>query len=242
MVWAHRGSRTLAPENTLESFSLAISQKADGIELDVHLTADGEIVVTHDESVDRVSNGKGLVVSKTLSELKELDFSKGFPSFSPARIPTLREVYDLIHPTNLTVNVEIKSGMILYEGIEQKLIKLAREMNMQDRLIYSSFNHYSLLLAREADPSVKIGLLYSEAIIDPFIYAQHVKADAIHPFYPTLAAPGIIEGCKKYGVKVHPWTVNDPKAMRRLIDAGVDALITDTPDVALKILEEENKL
>jgi glycerophosphoryl diester phosphodiesterase len=110
---------------------------------------------------------------------------------------------------------------------------------MQDRLIYSSFNHYSLLLAREADPSVKIGLLYNEAIIDPFIYARHVKADAVHPYYPTLAAPGVIEGCKKYGIKIHPWTVNDQKAMRRLIGAGVDAIITDTPDVALKILEEE---
>jgi len=240
-VWAHRGSRTKAPENTLEAFSVAIAEHSDGIELDVHLTADGEIVVAHDETVDRVSNGSGLIVSKTLSQLRELDFSKGFPSHSPARIPTLREVYDLVKPTNLFINVEIKSGIVLYEGIEQKLLKLSEEMGMKERIIYSSFNHFSLMILRQADPSAKIGLLYNEALVDPFIYAKHLNADAVHPFYPTLSGPGVIEGCKKYGIKIHPWTVNDPDSMRRLIAAGVDALITDVPDTALKIVEEVSR-
>lgn len=238
LIWGHRGSRFAAPENTLESFSLAIAQKADGIELDVHLSADGEIVVTHDETLERCSNGAGRVISKTLAELKTLDFSKPVPSFSPVRIPTLREVYDLMRPTGLTINVEVKSGLVVYPGIERKLIELAREMNMEDRLLYSSFNHYSLMLLREIDPAVRIGLLYQEALIDPFLYAQHIKANAIHPMYPTLAVPGVIEGCKKAGVAIHPWTVNDPQAIRRLVQAGVDAVITDIPDQARKIVEE----
>lgn len=237
-IWAHRGSRTKAPENTLEAFSLAVSEHSDGIELDVHLTADGEIVVAHDEKVDRVSNGSGLIASKTLKQLRELDFSKGFPSYSPVRIPTLREVYDLIKPTSLTINVEIKSGIILYEGIEEKLVKLAAEMGMKDRIIYSSFNHFSLMILRQAEPAAEIGLLYNEALVDPFLYAKHLNANAIHPFYPALSGPGVIEGCKKHGIKIHPWTVNDPAVMRRLIAAGVDALITDVPDTALKIIEE----
>lgn len=237
-IWAHRGSRTQAPENTLEAFSLAVSQEADGIELDVHLTMDGEIVVAHDETVDRVSDGKGLIASMTLQQLKKLDFSRGFPSFSPARIPTLREVYDLIKPTGLVVNVEIKSGIVLYEGIEAKLLTLANEMGMKDRIIYSSFNHFSLLVLRQIDPAVQIGLLYNSALIDPHIYASRLKANAIHPFYPTLMGPGVIEGCKASGIRIHPWTVNDPVMMRRLITAGVDALITDVPDTARMILEE----
>jgi len=236
LVWAHRGARTEAPENTLEAFSLAVEQGADGIELDVHMTADGEIVVAHDDTLERVSNGTGPIAAKTLAELKELDFSKGFPRYSPARIPTLAEVFDLIKPTGLTINVEIKSGITVYDGIEKKLVRLAEMCGMSDRILYSSFNHYSLMILREIDPKVRIGLLYNEALIDPHLYAQHVRADAIHPYYPTLMVPGSIEGCKKSGILIHPWTVNDRSAMRNLIDAGVDALITDVPKVALEML------
>jgi glycerophosphoryl diester phosphodiesterase len=236
LIWAHRGSRTEAPENTLEAFWLAAEQGADGIELDVHMTADGQIVVAHDDSLERVSNGTGLIARKTLAELKALDFSKGFPKYSPARIPTLAEVYDLIKPTGLTINVEIKSGTTIYHGIEQKLIRLAEKCGMSDRILYSSFNHYSLKILREIEPKVKIGLLYNEALIDPHLYAQHVRANAIHPFYPTLMVPGTIEGCKRSGVLIHPWTVNDPYVMRILIEAGVDALITDVPKTALEVL------
>ena len=238
LVWAHRGARSEAPENTLEAFSLAVEQGADGIELDVHMTADGELVVVHDETLERVSNGTGLISSKTLTELKQLDFSKGFPNYSPARIPTLSEVYDLVMPTNLTVNVEIKSGVVIYEGIEKRLLELATRFNISDRIIYSSFNHYSLMLLREIDPDVKIGLLYSEALISPHLYALHVGANAIHPYYPTLMVPGVLEGCKKAGVAVHPWTVNETKVMKKLIAAGVEALITDVPKTARQLLME----
>lgn len=240
LIWAHRGARTCAPENTLEAFERAIAQKSDGIELDVHLSGDGQLVVAHDETVDRMSDGRGRIVDKTLAELRALDFSKGFGSFSPTRIPTLREVYDLIRPTSLTVNVEIKTGLVLYPGIEQKLVSLAGEMHMSDRVLYSSFNHYSLLSLRAIDPPARIGLLYTEALVDPHLYALHLKADAIHPFYPTLQAPGVLEGCRAHGIGVHPWTVNDPDMIRQLIRMGVQAIITDYPERARTILEEES--
>lgn len=236
LIWAHRGARTEAPENTLEAFALAAEQGADGIELDVHMTADGEIVVAHDDTLERVSNGTGPIAAKTLEELKALDFSKGFPTYSPARIPTLAEVFELIKPTGLTINVEIKSGTTVYHGIEPKLVKLAEMCGMSDRILYSSFNHYSLMILREVEPGARIGLLYNEALIDPHLYAQHIRADAIHPYYPTLMVPGTIEGCKRAGIKIHPWTVNDADAMRFLVNAGVDALITDVPKKALEIL------
>ncbi len=140
-VWAHRGASSDAPENTLEAFELAAQQHADGIELDVQMSADRELVVAHDETLDRVSNGSGFIKDKSLAELKLLDFSKPCPRYSPARIPMLREVYQLIRPTGMLINVEIKSGIILYPGIEQKLVRLEREMEMKGRVLYSSFNH-----------------------------------------------------------------------------------------------------
>lgn len=238
LVWAHRGASAEAPENTLEAFSLAIEQGADGIELDTHMTADGEIVIAHDETLERVSDGTGLIINKTLTELKQLDFSKGFPDYSPVRISTLAEVYDLIKPTNLTVNVEIKSGMVQYEGIEKKLVELAEQFNIADRIIYSSFNHYSLMILREVNPDARIGLLYTEALIDPHLYAIHLGANAIHPYYPTLLVPGVLAGCKKSGIAVHPWTVNDINTMKNLIAAGVEAIITDVPKAARQVLLE----
>ena len=125
-IWAHRGASGYAPENTLEAFKLAIDEKADGIELDVQLTKDKELVVIHDEKIDRTSNGKGYVKDYTLDELKKFNFNYGNEKYEEVKIPTLKEVYELLKPTNLIINVEIKTGIIFYEGIEEKVLKLAK--------------------------------------------------------------------------------------------------------------------
>ncbi len=235
-VWAHRGASAYAPENTIPAFKLAIEMGADGVELDVHMSADNKLVVCHDETVDRTSNGTGRIVDMTCQELKALDFSAKMEGYQNVRIPTLREVYGLLKPTDLTINVEIKSDVVIYYGIWDELIKLEREMGMQGRILYSSFNHFVLMKMRELDPTAKIGLLYSEGMVDPWVYANYLHADAIHPHYLAAQGPGVIEGCKKNGVAVHPWTCNDKKAMRELADAGVDAIITNYPDVAREII------
>ena len=103
-VWAHRGASAYAPENTLEAFRLAAEMGADGVELDVQLSRDGELVVAHDETIDRVSNGTGYIKDYTLAQLKKLSFNRLFPDFKDARIPTLKEVYELLKPAGLTVN------------------------------------------------------------------------------------------------------------------------------------------
>ncbi len=235
-VWAHRGASAYAPENTIPAFKLAIEMGADGVELDVHMSADNKLVVCHDETVDRTSNGTGRIVDMTCQELKALDFSAKMEGYQNVRIPTLREVYGLLKPTDLTINVEIKSDVVIYYGIWDELIKLEREMGMQGRILYSSFNHFVLMKMRELDPTAKIGLLYSEGMVDPWVYANYLHADAIYPHYLAAQGPGVIEGCKKNGVAVHPWTCNDKKAMRELADAGVDAIITNYPDVAREII------
>ena len=157
------------------------------------------------------------------------------PGYKEVRIPTLREVYGLIKDSRMTVNVEIKCDVVIYPGIWDKVISLEREMGMQGRIIYSSFNHYVLQKVRELDPDAEIGLLYANAMVDPWVYAKYLNANAIHPNYrAALLCPGLMEGCVKNGVAVNPWTVNEAKDVMALAAKGANAVITNCPDVALR--------
>ena len=150
-VWAHRGASGYAPENTLDAFRKAVEMGADGIELDVQMTKDGELVVIHDETIDRVSNGKGWVKDYTYEELKKFNFNKTHLEYTKEEIPTLEQVYLLIKPTNLTINVEIKTGIVFYPGIEERVLELTDRLGMKERVIYSSFNHYTIRKIKESD-------------------------------------------------------------------------------------------
>jgi len=234
LILAHRGASAYRPENTIEAFEHAIKQGADGFELDVQLTKDGHVVVAHDERLERVSDGAGLLNSHTLDELKEMNFNKIFPEQPVCRIPTLEEVYALIKETGLTVNVELKTTEFLYPEMPEKLIRLEREFNMEGRVIYSSFNHYSLLMLREIDPKARIGLLYDLGLVDPWVYARQLTADAIHPHYKIIALlPETVAKCHEDGIMVNVWVVNDPKMIRLMLQYGVDIMMTDMPDVAV---------
>lgn len=236
-VWAHRGASAYAPENTIPAFKLAVEMGADGIELDVHESKDGKLMVIHDETVDRTSNGAGRVVDMTCQELKTLDFSNGMQEYAGVRIPTLREVYGLLRNTGLTVNVEIKCDVIVYWGIWEKLLQTEREMGMQGRVHYSSFNHYVLRELQKLAPEATIGLLFDQALLDPWMYAQYCKAQAIHPQYRIVTeCPGLLEGCRKADIDVNAWTVNDTESMNLLAEEGVNAIITNMPDVARRVI------
>ena len=123
-VWAHRGASGYRPENTLEAFELAIRQGADGIELDVHTSADGELIVMHDETVDRVTDGTGLIKDMTSAQLKELKVSTSAEPTGIYRVPTLAEVLDLMRTTDMMVNIELKNSICFYPGMEEKILKL----------------------------------------------------------------------------------------------------------------------
>lgn len=238
-VWAHRGASAYAPENTMEAFRLAAEMRADGIELDVHLTKDGYIVVTHDENVKRVTGGVDrFIADMTLEEVKQLDVCNGMDAYRSARIPELAEVLEFLTTNEMTLNIEIKTTDNLYPGIEGLTVQMVRAYGLQDRVIYSSFNHYSLVLARVADPGCRVGLLYSEAMVDPDVYAKHLNANAIHPYVPTLLVPGAAKRCIEAGIEINPWTVNDEKNMRWLLSLGCHALITNYPDLARRVVDE----
>ncbi|MBQ3864458.1 MAG: glycerophosphodiester phosphodiesterase [Clostridia bacterium] len=237
-IWAHRGASAYAPENTIEAFALARDMGADGIELDVHMTKDGQIVVAHDDKVDRCTNGTGYIKDMTLVELKKLDCSNHMEKYTGARMPLLEEVLILLKPTNMFINIELKAGFEPEEGLEEKVASIVEEHGMSDRVIYSSFNHASLLRISEFAPDTPIGLLESSTIVDPWFYIDHVGADAWHAVYPTLQQPGIVAGLKAHGIKIHPWTVDDVDAIISMLHLKVDAIITNKPDIALKLREQ----
>lgn len=210
-VWAHRGASAYAPENTLEAFRLGAEQGADGVELDVQLSKDGQLVVIHDETIDRVSDGHGYVRDYSLEELKKFVFNKTHPEYADARIPTLGEVYDLLKPLGLEINVEIKTGIYFYPGIEEKLYLLEKEKGMQGKIIYSSFNHYSVMKMREYDPAARTGLLYADGFQDVPGYAAGLGADALHPVLYNLQYDGFLEACREkiFFCMYGPWMMKN---------------------------------
>lgn len=238
-VWAHRGASGYAPENTLDAFQKAVEMGADGIELDVQMTKDGKLVVIHDETIERVSNGTGWVKDYTYEELKKFNFNKTHPEYEKEEIPTLEQVYRLMKPTNLTINVEIKTGIVFYPEIEERVLELTERLDMSNRVIYSSFNHYTIRKIKELKPEAKTGMLYEDGIIDAVDYAcDVVKADALHPSGYNVLYPGFLKKCRERGRLLHVWTINEEKHMRLLCEAGADAIITNYPDIAKKITGE----
>ena len=235
-VWAHRGASAYAPENTLEAFLLAAEQGADGVELDVQLTKDGEMVVVHDEEIDRVSDGSGFVKDYTLAELKTLNFNKTHPEYQDVKIPTLREVYEALKPTGMTINVELKTGIFWYKDLEKKVLELTKEMEMEDRVIYSSFNHYSIQQMKKIVPEAETAYLYSDVILNVAEYAKNTKVDGLHPAVYHVKMADFLKEYLSSNLRV--WTVNEKADMKWLIDAGVTAIITNYPDMAVQIKKE----
>ncbi len=234
-IIAHRGASGYAPENTMEAFKLAIEMGADAIETDVHLTKDGEVVIIHDEKVDRTTNGIGYVKDYDYATLETLNANNHMEQYETCKIPKLADLLALIKETGTLLNIELKTDFFPYPGIEQKVLELVKEYKVEKQIIYSSFNHYSVMKMKELDPNVKIGLLYMEGLYQPWHYAMQLQADALHPFYPNCAFPDYIQECHKNKIQVNAWTVNKREDMKRLIENKVDGLITNYPDLAIEI-------
>ena len=237
-IWGHRGASGYAPENTIEAFDKAITLGADGVELDIQLSHDGELVVIHDETIDRVSDGKGNVRDYTLRELKALDVSGVMPSYGTVRIPTLGEVLEELRPTDLEINIECKTGIYFYPGLEEKMINLVKSMGMVERIWCSSFNHKSVLKVKKLCPEMRTGFLIADVLAGAAHYTKEHGAQALHPALYHMQDDKLIEKCHKKGLEVHVWTVNEGKDVSQLAKAGADAVITNYPDVALAAIAD----
>lgn len=234
-IIAHRGASGYAPENTMPAFQLALELNAEGIELDVHLSKDDEVVVIHDHTIDRTSDGEGRVRDLTLEELRKFDYGSWKDErFKGATIPTLREVLELLRDWDGLLNIEVKGNPITYEGIEDRIAQLLEEFGMTNRVIISSFNHYFLRNMKDIDSQIQIGLLYGDGLVEPWVYAKNLKAEALHPSYHAINQE-VTLGCKENNVMLNPYTINNREDVERMLDLGVDGIITDYPDRVLSI-------
>jgi glycerophosphoryl diester phosphodiesterase len=238
LVIGHRGASFDAPENTLASFALARQLGADGVELDTSLTRDGIPVVIHNLTVDETTDGTGPVRNFDLKTLKTLDAGSSFDArFKGESIPTLDEVFETVGP-ELAVNVELKTESWTDNGLERAAVEVIRRHNANRRVIVSSFNPFAMRRFRALAADIPIGYLYSP---DEPIYLRYgwfvvgLPHEARHPQHTLVDAP-YMAWAKARGYRVNTWTVDDPDRIRALRDLGVDAIISNRPDVALKAL------
>ncbi|WP_018749932.1 glycerophosphodiester phosphodiesterase [Paenibacillus sanguinis] len=236
--FAHRGASGYYPENTILSFAKAMELGATGIETDVQVTKDGHLVLIHDETLQRTGGTQEWVKDLTLAEIKEREVG-GWLSleFEGEEIPTLEDLLELVKGTDIIINLELKTGIVMYPGIEQKVTDAVRHFGLSGQTIISSFNHYSLVECKRLAPEIRTGILYMEGLYEPWVYAKGIGADALHAYQYALI-PELVVAAKAAGVVYHPFTVNDPKVMQALLRAGVAGIITDYPDRLAELLQK----
>jgi glycerophosphoryl diester phosphodiesterase len=238
LILAHRGACAVAPENTRAAFQTAYRLGADGVELDVMRCATGEIVVHHDETVARLSNGTGRVADLSLAQLRALDFGVRFsPKFAGESIPTLDEVLDDLPPAAF-VNIEIKNKTLHGHGEAEQVSALIRRRNLYDRCVVSSFNPLVLWRVRRCDARVSVGYLYEPDApphLRPIPISLALRPTALHPHF-SVVSEDLVAFARRQGLQLNVWTADEPDELRRLAGLGVNAVITNHPDrlVALR--------
>ena len=235
-IFAHRGSKGTHPENTLASFKEAVRVGSDGIELDVHLTKDGHLVVIHDETVDRTTNGTGEIRNLTLAEIKAMDAGSWFHNkYAGEKIPTLEEVLLLLTELgfNGQLNIELKTDVIQYKGLVEKCLALQSAKDWPFAIVYSSFNPYTLVELKEANPSQEIGLLFESKE-----WAH--KGDAMlekEAYHPDLKLLDWAIEWNRNQLPLRVWTVNEDTDINRCFELQIEAIFTDYPEKALQLKE-----
>jgi glycerophosphoryl diester phosphodiesterase len=227
-VIGHRGASGDAPENTLSAFRLALEQGADLIETDVHLTADGVPVAIHDHTVDRTTNGRGLVGQLTLAQIKELDAGSWFsPEFAGEQILTLDELLEWA--TGKTpVSIEIKNGPIYYPEIEDVVVDVLRRHDMVGSAIVISFDHATVLRIKQRCPELVTGVLFACSPVSASTLARQARADCLLPHWSGLTRQ-MVEEAHSHDLAVSPWVVDREEETRFVLAHGVDAIATNHP-------------
>jgi glycerophosphoryl diester phosphodiesterase len=240
LIIGHRGFSAAAPENTQASFKKAMEVGVDMIELDVHLSKDGQVVVIHDGTLNRTTNGKGKVVSYTLNELKQLDAGSWFGSqFSGERIPTLKEVLELTRGQVLLC-IELKGGDLgqyTLKDLADRSLQEVEKAGMLSQVLFASFDLSAIERIREKNPGIPVALIYSKSWSSP----QEVIGGRPIPvlsFRGTALTQTNASKARQQGIKVLVWTLNTEEHMEHFLKMGVDGIITDCPDRLIKILQK----
>ena len=236
-VWAHRGACGYFPENTIPSFQGAVDMKADGIELDVHMSFDGQIVVSHDDNLKRCGGGDISIQAVSYDEIRKHPVPAKYKEEYPDVVcPLLSDVLEFMRPHNMIINVEIKPGW-KFDYI-QKLVALTHDMNMQELVMYSSFDHTALHSVRCIDKKCRLGALHGGVIPEVARYASLLGFTELHPHMKNCYLDGYMEQAEKYGLNVNPYAVGYKEDIEKLSRMGCHALILDRPDNALAVLAD----
>ena len=221
---AHRGYSEKYPENTMVAFIKAYERGFDGVETDVHMCKDGELVLIHDEKINRTSDGKGLVADYTLQELKSFNFAYKFDGCY--EIPTLRELLEFIRGKDFKVNIELKTDVIHYDGIEEKVFGLVKELGVESQVYYSSFYLPSVLKMKSLDPNAYVGYLMEYSYNKKYNELLDNDIEAFHPKYVFLDEKRV-RVLKEHHKLIATWTVPHFKAYKKMACLGVDIVIAN---------------
>jgi glycerophosphoryl diester phosphodiesterase len=239
-VIAHRGASAFAPENTLSAFRLAIQQEADAIEMDVKLSADGHVVVFHDPTVDRTTNGTGRVRALPLAALKELDAGIIYDAaFEGERIPTLDEVFTSLKD-QIVLNIELKSRALNVDPLAQKVAQIVKKHQIAAQLFFSSFNPLALRRIHNLLPDVPLGVLAPQGLLGIWIRTWSsalIPHQSLHLYYKNINQ-NLIDQAHRQGRRVFAYTVNNPQDIKELINLGIDGIFTDDPSLARRTIEK----
>jgi glycerophosphoryl diester phosphodiesterase len=234
VFFAHRGASAHAPENTLAAFELAVEQGAPAIELDVKLTNDRQLIIIHDTTLNRTTNGAGPVAKHSLAALRELDAGAWFSaSFRAEKIPLLSEVFEAVGK-KVFINIELTNYSTPFDGLVTEVAAVVKKHGLEERVIFSSFNFTNLVMAKRLLPKVPCGQLMPEGSSGWWqrLAAGFMTLEAEHP-YVTDVTEQSVQAIHGKGRRVHVWTVNDPADMRRLRSQAVDGIFSDDPLLAL---------
>ena len=236
-ILCHRGAKDYAPENTLAAFETALELGADGFELDTQLSSDGHVVVFHDSTVDRITNGHGNLSKLSLAELRELDAGSSFSEkFRGVKIPTLDEVFETIGKRTI-INVELKNFSTPFDNLTEKVCEAVRYHGMQKNIIFSSFLPWNLKKAARILPEVPRGLITAKdwrGVWGRSFGFNFGDYDALHPFLGNVTVQQV-HRVHKLKRKINVWVVNKEDDLRRMFNWGVDGILTDDPRLALRI-------
>lgn len=224
LVIGHRGASGIAPENTLKSFRIALEMGADMIELDIRQTLDGELVCIHDSELDRTTSGVGQIHKLTLEEIQQVDAGSG------EQVPLLSDVLDFAK-NKIMVNIELK-----VKDIEQLVVDMVTKRSMEQQILVSSFFHESLRQVKEINPAIDTGVLVNKIPEDVIDYCTQLNTDALNPLF-FLLTHELAEELHRFGLKIFPWTVNDPKMVETLLEMSVDGIISDFPEMVVSIMD-----
>ena len=233
-IIAHRGYSGLYPENTMLAFQKAAEISSDEIELDVQLSKDGEVVIFHDESLERLTGQRCWLRDLPFSELKKLNTSQvvygGKFGFCP--IPSLDEYFAWVKTTPVVTNIELKNSRFYYEGLEEKTIALIEKHGLQGQVYFSSFNHVSLMKCKKINPGIPCGILVGAeaAVGNPGYYVKSNGLDFYHPRFNCLNDE-TVKNCENHGIGINVWTVDDMGGLLQAQEWKCRGLITNFPEV-----------